>query len=234
MINKIFLSLSLFILSSNIYADIKVDVSSKENEINELIFDIPFHEVIYPTSLENKMPTKKGANNNKSLLFSFDPELTGNYPVIVYFQDGTSKRFRLNLKNDINGVTWPNNAARESDKISDENILASGDKSITDIFTALSQTGTIPGFGEMEADLKLEIVDGKGNVILYVDEIKRLESYHNRIRVLQVSSAMGVPLQINARDFEYENVIAIELNDDVVGAEPILVIQLEKKENLNE
>lgn len=227
-------SLALFWVSAQ--AAEVVEVSTKKSEYNEFLFKQPFvNALLSPARAQEGKSVV--LNNNKNLLFKFKEGWDEPIQLFVVMRDGTRKRFKLIPNPNIDGATWPKEAAGNV-RAYDEPVVMSENKTkeyYLDILKELYESernktkdGLVPPPGGFSEEVSEEVFQ-MGPIL--GTEIKRFSNTVNRISVYRVTSEY--PMNITPADFYYDGVILVELNYDVVTPEGIDVVILSKEPGLN-
>lgn len=215
--------------SAGAYAENVFEVSTKSGEYNEILLTQPFVDALF----NNKAAVKGKVvilNNNKNFLFKLKPTVTEELQLFIVMSDGTRKKIRLVPNPEIKGQTWPK-----------ESVAANKNEDLVGFQTPKSKQYYI--------DLLKEVYEAKSSPNgdrpvpsgymeesatdisyygpLLVREIKRFSNTNNRISVYSLSS--NSPVNVTPADFYRDDVVAVELNYDVIGQEEVTMVVISKE-----
>lgn len=220
--------LSTLLLSGSAFANTTVEISSNGKDYNEFLIDQPFVDALF----SSKTVTQGNVvvlNNNQNFMFKIKEEVKEPFQLFMVLRDGSRKKFTLVPNKDIPGQTWPAQGAGERTEIDKTTFTESPEKNyfielLKEVYETRSPDGEEKsppaGFAVEEA----EDLAYYGPVV--VREIKRMSNTIYRISIYALSSAAPVP--VTPADFYREDVIAVELNNDIVGPDEITMVVISK------
>lgn len=208
------------------HAEDVFEISTKPGEYNEVLLNQPFVDALFndKDAVDGKFVV---INNNKNLLFKIKPEIKKDLQLFIVLRDGSRKKIRIIPNPNINGQSWP----KESFGVNKQGKGFKLNKSKQDIVDLLKDLYKVDENGN-RIPLESFVEEVATDVAYYgpvlIREIKRLSNAEYRISVYMLSSSQKV--NVTSADFYRKDVIAIELNYDVVDKSEIPMVVISREE----
>jgi len=228
-IKTLFIALvaSLSIAATAVKAEIIFEVSADSTSYNEILLEQPFVDALFDVQ-KNIQGKPLIMNNNQNMLFRVKKGVTQPFNLFMVMSDGSRKKFKIIPNEKIDSQTWPSESAGVRTVMDKVTFTDSPRKQyFINLLKQLHKIDKKTGKHTLPAGFALE----KASDVAYygpilIREVKRMSNSIHQISVYALSSKHPTP--VTPADFYRNDVIAVELNVDIVGPDESNLVVISK------